>query len=253
MEANPVNPQSMPPAMSKSDAKMIAIISLSYTALNLCISLFLFRDISPMSIYPASIAFVTTFYLFKERLPVKKEIAIFLCIYQVAIIMGCIIMAMQNGLPAMDFSKFLEPVFFLPVVAIIFLLTSAMNHQKVIPRFYLVCGVVFVAIAAFSILPDNPIIKLMSNGGVDYQLIDAMVPAALVISVYSSYHVPFILGFAGCIAFIVGFLVLFTKKNIKHAFLIATILGIVFSLYVIGVPFTWILLRRSRDAIFYSS
>jgi hypothetical protein len=249
MEANPVDPQSMPPAMTKTDAKTIAIISLSYTALNICISLLLFRDASPMSIYPAFVAFVTTFYLIKQRLPVKKEIAIFLCIYQVVIITGCIIMALQNGMQAMDFSKFLEPAFAVPVVAIFLLLPSAMNHQKVIPRLYLACGVVFVAIATFSIIPGNPVTKLMLNGGADYVLIDATITATLVVNMYLLFHVPFVMLFAGILAFIFGYLVLFTRKKIDNAFMLAMIIGVVFSLYAIGVAFTWMLLRRSRDAI----
>lgn len=251
MESNLADAQSIPPAIGKSEAKFLAIISLSYTTLNLCISLFFFRDVYPMSIYPTLISFITVFFYIKERLPGKKVTAIFLCLYQVAIIIGCIIMAMQNGIEAIhiDFSKFLEPVFFLPLIAIIFLLANAMNHQQVIPRMYLVCGFVFVVVAVFSLIPGNPLIMLMKNSDIDYQLIDANVPAALVINIYLWYHVP-VMSITGCIAFMLGCAELYTKKKINNIFIIATFIGIMFSIYVIGVAFTWILLQRSRDATF---
>jgi len=249
MDPNLADTQSMPPAIKKGDVKYLAVISLAYTALNLSISLVLFRDLYPMSIYPASIAFIIVHVYVKERLPVKKVIGLFLCIYQAIIVIGCVAMAMQNGLAAIDFSKFLEPLLFLPLVVIIFLLSSALGHRKVIPRMNLVCGFVFVAIAVVSLIPGNPVFVFMSNHNDDYNLIDANVPAALVIGVYLWYHVPFVMGLAGCVAFIIGYITLYTKKKIDNIIFMMAIIGIVFSIYVIGVAFTWILLRQPQERI----
>src|SRR5271157_267257 len=256
METDPVDGQSMPPEMHKNDARMIAVISLSYTALNLCMSLFLLRDVNPMSIYPASIAFITACYFLKKRLPSKKGIVIFLCIYEIAVVFGCIIMAMQNGLLAIDFSKLLEPAFFLPLVALIFFLASAMKHRQVIPRMYFACGLVFVAVAVVSIIPGNPVIVLLNQGAITlgnsayFQLIDANAPASLAIGVYLWFHVPFVMLLFGGIALVISYTMLFTKKKIKNFFIILLIISIVFSIYVIGVAFTWMLLRCSCDASF---
>ena len=253
METNPEDAIATLPVLKKGDARVLAIIAMAFTAMNICISLIVFQDLFPMSIYPASIAFIITWQSIKEHLPTKKQIVIFVCIYQVVIIIGCYALAMKNGLAVFDATKFLEPVFFVPLVYLIILLASAMNHRQVIPRIYFACGAAFVVIAVFSLIPGNMVIALMESQGKNYTLIDAVVPTTLVIELYTWYHVPFILLGAGCAMFLIGYIALFTKKKINNIYIMATILGIVLSLYVIGFSLTWLLLQRSQDATFDGS
>nr|MDO8114802.1 hypothetical protein [Candidatus Sigynarchaeota archaeon] len=226
----------------------LIIFSLFLTILSLCISYVALKHAYPMSVYPAFVAFTIIHYFTRKRLPSPIIVAIFLIAYELFIVLAVLGMASYNHVAIVDFSRLLEPVYYGILVITPFILRNTIDGRRYIPLMYLACGIVMVVLAFVSMIPGNPIVDILQNpAGGQFVMIDGFVPGTIMTNIYIFYHVLFLMGPFGCVAIMFGVVILVFGVKMSDQVFFSLIISIVLSIYVVGLPFTWIIFQNRDD------
>ncbi len=218
---------------------VLALFSIGFLAVNLCVAYFVMRHAYPMLVYPAFAAFLTVYFLFRRHLPSRSTAIGFIIACECIVILSVICMASSNHF-LVDFWKLLEPTYFLPSILVYFAVGKVSDPRKEVASTFLVVGGLFVVLSFISMIPGNPVVSLLENPpGGGFALVDAYVPAAVIRDLFLYYHLPMVLGSFGSTALLYGIVEFYTDMRITDLGFFALIIAIVFSLYAFGVAIVW--------------
>ncbi|MBN2152818.1 MAG: hypothetical protein JW839_15310 [Candidatus Lokiarchaeota archaeon] len=235
----PSTAQALAGPIGKHGRVVLALFSTGFLAVNVCIALVVLHHAYPMLVYPAFVAFLAVYFLFRRRLPPRSASIGFVVACQFVVILAVLRTASSNN-HVVDFWKLLEPAYFLPSIAAYLALRRVVDPRKQVAGTLLVAGGLFVVLSFVSMLPGNPVVSLLENPpGGHFELIDTQVPASVIRDLFLFYHLPVVLGSFGSAALLYGVVAFYTDLRVTDLSFFALIIATVFSIYAFGVGIAW--------------
>ncbi|MFX0099552.1 MAG: hypothetical protein ACFFCS_08215 [Candidatus Hodarchaeota archaeon] len=169
--------------MGRIGTAIVIIFSISFTLVNVLVSMMLLKHSYQLSIYPSFLCFLLVFYAMKKKLPSRKSIMVFIIIYSVLNVMLLVSVINTNGRP-FPFILVLEPLFLFILVLFILIMGKIIAETKYQTWVFLITGVLLVLMGFILAFPNNPIVSIFQPGSNEIDLLDSIVPSEVVFNLF---------------------------------------------------------------------
>lgn len=227
---------------------IVIIFSISFTFVNILLSIVLLNHSYQLSIYPSFLGFSLVYYALKKRLPSKRIILSFITLYS---LFNAALLALISVVNGVRFSLilFLEPAFFLPIVLFTWLIGNVIDGSRFQILAFIIIGGFLVILGFILAFPNNSIVAIFQPASEKIDLLDSIVPSDLVYNIFLFYHVPLIVT-TGCASMLLGLVLSYMKMEIRDISFFKLLICVIFSVYIIGFPLAWHVLKQmSRDDV----